>query len=132
MSQSGSNRRRSAQPESEPNSAVASQSSSSSTGSRWIGQELDYWVVPIFLVSATPLLCYPLSPFGLHGLPAAGLGFFVAMIFLLAELRLRRAEISGLVGGAVGAVLGLLAALLIALVLSRTAEPEPNKSFFEA
>jgi uncharacterized protein YacL len=63
-------------------------------------------------------------------LPAAGLGFFVAMIILLAELRLRRAEISGLVGGAVGAVLGLLAALLIALVLSRTAEPEPNKSFF--
>jgi uncharacterized protein YacL len=35
------------------------------------------------------------------------------------------------VGGAVGAVLGLLAALLITLVLSRTSEPEPNKSFFE-
>jgi uncharacterized protein YacL len=131
MSQSGSNRRRSAQPESGQNSAAAPQSSSSSSGSRFIGQELDYWVVRITLVSATALLCYTLSPFGLHGLPAAGLGFFVAMIILLAELRLRRAEISGLVGGAVGAVLGLLAALLIALVLSRTAEPEPNKSFFE-
>ena len=66
-----------------------------------------------------------------HGLPAAGLGFLVAMVILLAELRMRRAEISGLMGGAVGAVLGLLSALLITLVISRTAEPEPTKSFFE-
>ncbi len=53
------------------------------------------------------------------------------MVILLAELRLRRAEISGLMGGAVGAVLGLLAALLITLVISRTSEPEPTKSFLE-
>jgi uncharacterized protein YacL len=131
MSQSGFNHRRSAQTESQQNQAAAPQSSSSSTGSRFIGQEWDYWVVRIALVSATAVVCYTLSPFGLRGLPAAGLGFFIAMIILLAELRLRRAEISGLVGGAVGAVLGLLAALLITLVLSRTSEPEPNKSFFE-
>jgi uncharacterized protein YacL len=130
MSQSRFNHRRGAQSESQQNSGVALQSSSSS-GSRFIGQEWDYWVVRLALVSATALLCYTLSPFGLHGLPAAGLGFFIAMIILLAELRLRRAEISGLVGGAVGAVLGLLAALLITLVLSRTSEPEPTKSFFE-
>ena len=76
-------------------------------------------------------LCYTLSPFGAHGLPAAGLGFLMAMVILLAELRMRRAEISGLMGGMIGAVLGLLAALLITLVISRTAEPEPTKSFFE-
>ena len=34
-------------------------------------------------------------------------------------------------GGAVGVVLGLLASLLFTLVISRTAEPEPTKSFFE-
>ena len=83
------------------------------------------------LIGASVLLCYTLSPFGFHGLPAAGLGFFMAMVILLAELRLRRAEISGLMGGAIGAVLGLLGALLITLVVSRTAEPEPTKSFFE-
>jgi uncharacterized protein YacL len=55
----------------------------------------------------------------------------MAMVILLAELRMRRAEISGLMGGMVGAVLGLLAALLITLVISRTVEPEPTKSFFE-
>src|SRR5277367_5049534 len=129
MSQSRFNHRRRGQSESEANPSAATPSSFS--GSRFIGQEWAYWVVRIALVSATALLCYTLAPFGLHGLTAAGLGFFIAMIILLAELRLRRAEISGLVGGAVGAVLGLLAALLITLVLSRTSEPEPNKSFFE-
>jgi len=130
MSQSRFNHRRNAQSASGQNPSAASPSSSSS-GLRFIGPHWDHWVVRIALVSATAVLCYTLSPFGLHGLPAAGLGFFIAMIILLAELRLRRAEISGLVGGAIGAVLGLLAALLITLVISRTSEPEPNKSFYE-
>jgi uncharacterized protein YacL len=99
--------------------------------SRFLGRQWDFWAARLTLVSASGFLCYTLSPFGFHGLPAAGLGFLVAMVILLAELRLRRAEISGLMGGAVGAVLGLLAALLITLVISRTAEPEPTKSFFE-
>jgi uncharacterized protein YacL len=100
-------------------------------GSRLLGQKWDFWVVRLALVSASVVLCYTLSPFGFHGLPAAGLGFLMAMVILLAELRLRRAEISGLMGGVIGAVLGLLAALLITLVISHTAEPEPSKSFFE-
>ena len=85
----------------------------------------------IALIGATCILCYNLGPFGIHGLPAAGLGFLVAMVILLAELRLRRAEISGLVGGSCGAALGLLGSLLFTLVISRTAEPEPTKSFLE-
>jgi uncharacterized protein YacL len=50
---------------------------------------------------------------------------------LLAELRLRRAALSGLLGGALGSVLGMFAALLATFVISRTAEPEPTKSFLE-
>jgi uncharacterized protein YacL len=96
-----------------------------------LGHLWDYWAMRFALISATCILCYNLGPFGLHGLPAAGLGFLVAMVILLAELRLRRAEISGLVGGVCGAVLGLLASLLISLIISRTAEPEPTKSFLE-
>jgi uncharacterized protein YacL len=102
-----------------------------SSGRRILGQTWDFWAMRIALVSATCVLCYNLGPFGIHGLPAAGLGFLVAMVILLAELRLRRAEISGLVGGTCGATLGLLASLLITLVISRTAEPEPTKSFLE-
>jgi uncharacterized protein YacL len=99
--------------------------------SRFLGQDWDFWAVRLALVGATVVLCYTLSPFGFHGLPATGLGFLVAMVILLAELRMRRAEISGLMGGTAGAVLGLLSALLITLVISRTAEPEPTKTFFE-
>ncbi|MGB7844020.1 MAG: PIN domain-containing protein [Candidatus Acidiferrum sp.] len=96
-----------------------------------LGRYWDFWAVRLALLAVTSALCYNLGPFGIHGLPAAGLGFLVAMLILLAELRLRRAEISGLVGGAFGAILGLLASLLVALVVSRTAEPEPTKSFLE-
>jgi len=94
-------------------------------------QAWDFWVIRLAFAGASIGLCYALRPFDLHAIPAAGLGFFVAMVVLLAELRLRRAEISGLLGGATGAVLGLLASLLITLVISRTSEPEPTKSFLE-
>src|SRR5882672_3260208 len=96
-----------------------------------LSQEWDFWVIRLALTGASVGLCFALRPFGFHGLPAAGLGFFIAMVILLAELRLRHAEISGLVGGAVGVVLGLLVSLLITLVVSRTSEPEPTKSFIE-
>ena len=99
--------------------------------SRFLGQDWDFWAVRLALISSTVVLCYTLAPFGFQGLPAAGLGFLVAMVILLAEFRMRRAEISGLMGGTVGAVLGLLSALLITLVISRTTEPEPTKTFFE-
>jgi len=95
------------------------------------GQEWDFWVIRLALTATSVGLCFTLHPFNFHGLPAAGLGFFIAMVILLAELRLRHAEISGLVGGAIGVVLGLVVSLLITLVVSRTSEPEPAKSFIE-
>ncbi|HYA62078.1 MAG TPA: TRAM domain-containing protein [Candidatus Sulfotelmatobacter sp.] len=96
-----------------------------------VGQTSAFWAIRLMLIGFTCLLCYNLGPFGFHGFPAVGLGFLMAMVILLAELRLRRAEISGLMGGTLGVVLGLLASLLITLVISRTAEPEPTKSFLE-
>jgi uncharacterized protein YacL len=91
----------------------------------------DFWVVRAFLVTCTGAVSYALGPFGFRGLPAAGVGFLIALVVLLVELRLRRAALSGLLGGAFGAVLGVFAALLVTLVVSRTDEPEPTKSFLE-
>src|SRR5437660_12800943 len=91
----------------------------------------DYWMVRAFLMACTEAVSYALGPFGLRGLPAAGVGFLIAMVVLLAELRLRHAALSGLLGGVFGAVLGVFAALLVTLVISRTDEPEPTKSFLE-
>src|ERR1700752_3727029 len=96
-----------------------------------LGQEWGFWAIRLALFGSSVGLCFALRPFNLHGVPAVGFGFLIAMVILLAELRLCHAEISGLVGGASGVVLGLLVSLLITLVVSRTSEPEPTKSFIE-
>lgn len=93
------------------------------------GESWAFWTTRVALLGVGALLGVALGPFGFRGLPAAGLGFLTAMLILLAELRMRRAEISGLAGGVVGALVGLLASLLFTLLLSRTAQPEPLKSF---
>ena len=95
------------------------------------GMAVEFWLVRLFITACATALCYKLAPFGLHDLPAAGLGFLLAVVILLAELRLRRAEIGGLLGGALGTVLGMFAALLVTLVVSRTDQAEPSKSFLE-
>ncbi len=96
-----------------------------------LGMGVKFWLVRLFIAACTTALCYKLAPFGLRGLPAASVGFPLTLVILLAELRLRRAEIGGLLGGAVGTVLGMFAALLVTLVIARTDELEPAKSFLE-
>jgi uncharacterized protein YacL len=84
-----------------------------------------------FLVVCAAAICYALGPFHLRGVTAAGLGVLTAVVILLAELRLRWAALSRLLGGAFGAVLGIFAAMLVTLIISRTAESESSKSFLE-
>ena len=91
----------------------------------------EFWIVRAFLIACTTTLSYNLQPFGLRGLYAAGIGCLIALFVLLAELRLRRAAFSGLVGGSFGALLGIFLSLLVTLVISRTAQPEATKTFLE-
>src|SRR5437762_3240477 len=117
-----------------PESRVSREREDQAIGARpawaWRGG-WDFWAVRAFLVACTGAVSYTLRPFGLRGLPVAAVGFLIALVVLLAELRLHRAALSGLLGGAFGAVLGVFAALLVTLVISRTDEPEPTKSFLE-
>src|SRR6267143_6138864 len=117
-----------------PGSRVSSQREDHASHARsawaWRGG-WDFWVVRVFLVACAGAVSYTVGPFGVRGLPAAGVGFLMAVVVLLAELRLRRAALGGLLGGAFGVVLGVFAALLVTLVISRTDEPEPTKSFLE-
>ena len=91
----------------------------------------EMWFVRMLLVGTVAYLCYRLSPFGLHGSIAMGAGILIALVILLAELRLRRIALSGLVGGAVGVVFGLVAAVLFTFIISRTSEAESTRSFLE-
>jgi len=95
------------------------------------GLSWDSWVIRAILIACAAAICYTLEPFRLRGLPAAGLGLLMSAGIFLAELRLRRAAFGVLLGGALGGVLGMFAALLATFVISRTAEPEPTKSFLE-
>jgi uncharacterized protein YacL len=92
---------------------------------------VESWVVRGFLVTCAAAICFSLRPFHLGGLTSAGVGVLIAAVVLLAELRLQWAAVSGLLGGALGGVLGIFAAVLVTLIISRTAEPEPTKSFLE-
>src|SRR5258708_7343488 len=89
----------------------------------------NFWFARVFLAVCVAALCYRMGPFGLRGLSAAGLGLVMALVILLAELRLRRAAIGGLVGGAFGAVLGVFTALLVTLIISPTSPPHPPHPF---
>jgi uncharacterized protein YacL len=95
------------------------------------GSGFGEWIVRVGLMISVTALAAAWQPFGLSLWAAGAVGFGAALLILLAELRMRRAEIGRLVGGAVGTVLGIFAALLVTLVISRTAEPEPTKSFLE-
>ena len=91
----------------------------------------EFWVVRATLALAVGGVCYALAPFALHGVGAAGAGFLIALVILLAELRLRHASLSGLIGGACGAVAGIFAALLLTLIVADTSLSAPAKSFLE-
>src|SRR5580698_9202052 len=89
------------------------------------------WMLRGGLAVVAVALCWSLKPFGLGGAAAVGAGLLLAAIILVTEMRLSRATPRGLLGGALGAVLGIFGAVLVTAVVSRIAEPEQTKSFFE-
>jgi uncharacterized protein YacL len=90
------------------------------------------WMLRGGLAVVAVALCWSLKPFGLFGVSAIGAGLLLAAIILVIEMRLSRATPRGLLGGALGAVLGIFGAVLVTAVVSRIAEPEQTKSFFES
>jgi uncharacterized protein YacL len=90
------------------------------------------WMLRGGLATVAVALCWSLKPFGLYGVAAIGAGLLLAAIILMIEMRLRWATPRGLLRGALGTVLGIFAAVLVSAVVSRIAEPEQTKSFFES
>jgi uncharacterized protein YacL len=94
-------------------------------------QRWELWAVRATLALAIGGMCYAIAPFALHGVGAAGAGFLIALVVLLAELRLRHASLSGLLGGAVGVIAGIFTSLLLTLIISATPQSLAAKSFLE-
>jgi uncharacterized protein YacL len=91
----------------------------------------EFWIVRASLALAIGGLCHVFLPFALPAAGAAGASLLIVLVILLAELRLRHAALSGLIGGASGAVAGIFAALLVTLIISRTSQSASAKSFLE-
>ncbi|MGH9743461.1 MAG: PIN/TRAM domain-containing protein [Candidatus Acidiferrum sp.] len=92
---------------------------------------LEFWIIRASILVCSAALSYELTPFGLRGLAAAGVGLVLAAIILLTELRLRRVGIGGLLGGALGVAWGVFSALVVTLIISRSSESDPTKTFLE-
>src|SRR2546427_12099324 len=71
----------------------------------------DFWGVRAVLVACTGAVSYTLGPLGLRGLPAGGMGVLIALVGLLAGLRVGRGAVSGRLSGGVWGVLGGCCAL---------------------
>jgi uncharacterized protein YacL len=88
-----------------------------------------FWLGRVLFAGGAAALCSQVPPLGLRPGVAAGVGFAGALALVLAELRLRRAEVSALAGATVGTVAGLCGALLLTLIVAHTGGTEPTKTF---
>ncbi len=83
------------------------------------------------LALAIVAACYALAPFALQGATAASVGLLIALAILLAEFRLRRAPVGGLIGGACGALAGIFAGLLLTMIIARSPQPAASRFFLQ-
>jgi uncharacterized protein YacL len=87
------------------------------------------WLFRIVLIAALCAVTVGVSPFGLHGWAAAGLGLALSLAITAVEYRLRSSSATALLGGVVGGLFGALAALLVAILIFGTSAPDATKSF---
>jgi len=96
---------------------------------QFFGNLWDIVLLRGIVVALAVVACYYFSPFNLARIPAAGVGLAFSVLVILAEMRLRRASVRGLIGATAGALLGIVGALLVNLVLLRTSIPDGTRSF---
>ncbi len=77
----------------------------------------DLWILRVAVLAISLGASWLVRPFGLEAAPSLALGAAVAILAMVAEVRLRRTSLRRLIGAAVGFVAGLSAAALIVWVL---------------
>jgi uncharacterized protein YacL len=80
---------------------------------------MDLWIIRALLFAAILVSGYYVKPFGSNIILTLSFSAALALIILLAEMRIRKLSIKTLVGAAIGSILGIIGASLISLVVGR-------------
>ncbi len=97
---------------------------------------MDLWIIRIFLFGAILLCGAFVQPFHLGSLPESYhvplsllLSAILAVLIILAEIRIRALSLKTLIGAAMGSILGIIGASLISVVIGRM-QISPNLETF--
>ncbi len=92
---------------------------------------MDLVLVRIFLILVVSVTCFLIRPFGLEARLDAAIGASIGFAIVLFEWKLRRVNLSRLIGAAIGSVLGIIAAYLFSLVIRSSLPSGQTQSFLQ-
>ncbi len=90
---------------------------------------MDLWIIRLALFGAFLLSGYIVRPFDLALPYALAVSGVLALLVILAEIRVRTLSIKSLIGAAAGSVLGIIGASLISLIIGRMALQPATENF---
>jgi uncharacterized protein YacL len=92
---------------------------------------MDIWIIRALLFAAILASGYYISPFGSDNqLPNLIFSGVIALIILLAEVRIRKLSLKTLLGAALGSIMGIIGASLISFVVSHMNFVHPQTETF--
>jgi len=92
---------------------------------------VDLVLVRIFLILVVSVTCFLIRPFGLEARLDALIGAGIGLGIVLFEWKLRRVNLSRLIGAAIGSVLGIIGAYLFSLVIRSSLPTGQTQSFLQ-
>ncbi len=92
---------------------------------------MDLVLVRIFLILVVSVTCFLIRPFGLEARLDALIGAGIGLGIVLFEWKLRRVNLSRLIGAAIGSVLGIIGAYLFSLVIRSSLPTGQTQSFLQ-
>jgi uncharacterized protein YacL len=92
---------------------------------------MDLWIIRALLFAAILVSGHYVKPFGFDRSFTAIFSAVLAIIVLLAEMRIRRLSLKTLLGAAIGSILGIIGASMISLVIGRMSFSNETETFLQ-
>ncbi len=90
---------------------------------------MDLWIIRTLLFVAILVTGYFVRPFQLNDLLTLSLSGALALLIILAEIRVRSLSLKTLIGAAIGSIMGIIGASLISLVIGRMELAGPTATY---